>query len=78
MFAKLEKAYLIGQVAFSILVIIFGAAYCLRCLFEGQFFCAVMFFLIAYVSGYLFLLRASVQELREYLNNQKATQSCKK
>lgn len=66
MFHKLEKIYLVGQVVFAAAVILFGVVYGLRCLFAGQIFCAVCFALIAYVSGYRLLLRASLQELREF------------
>lgn len=69
MFKKLEKAYLLGQIAFSVLVIIFGAAYGLRCLLAGQTFCAVCFAIIGYVSGYRLLFKASV---KEYLQFKKA------
>lgn len=73
MFHKLEKIYLVGQVVFAVAVILFGVAYCLRCLFAGQIFCTVCFALIAYVSGYRLLLRASLQELCEF--NSKQTQA---
>lgn len=62
----MAKTIYVGQVVFSVLVIIFGAAYGLRCLFSGQLFCAMCFALMGYVSGYRLLFRASVKELREY------------
>lgn len=66
MFRKFKKIYLVWQVVFAVLVILFGVAYGLRCLFAGQFFSMVCFALIAYVSGYRLLLRGSRQELREF------------
>lgn len=66
MLNKLAKLYLIGQVIFSALVMIFGAAYGMRCLFAGQIFCAVCFGIMGYVSGYRLLFKASMAELREY------------
>lgn len=66
MYQKLAKIYLVGQVVLSVAVIILGISYCLRCLFDGQVFCAVCFAVIGYVSGYGLLFRASVKELRDY------------
>lgn len=64
-FHKLGRAYLIAQVVFSWCVIIFGAAYAVRCMIERTdaifVFC---FAAIAYV-GYKLMLRASLEELRE-------------
>ena len=62
----LAKIFYVGQVVFSVLVILFGASYSLRCLFAGQIFCAVCFAIIGYVSGYLMFFRASLKELREH------------
>lgn len=66
MYQRLAKIYYVGQVVFSVLVILFGASYGLRCLFAGQIFCAVCFAIIGYVSGYRLFFRASVKELREH------------
>ncbi len=66
MYHTLAKIYLVGQVVFSVAVMLLGFSYCLRCLFEGQIFCAVCFFIMGYVSGYLLLFRASVKDLREF------------
>lgn len=66
MYHTLAKTFYVGQVVFSVLVIIMGAAYGLRCLFSGQLFCAMCFAVMGYVSGYRLLFRASLQELREY------------
>ena len=73
MFHKLEKFISLVKSFFAVAVILFGVAYGLRCLFAGQIFCTVCFALIAYVSGYRLLLRASLQELREF--NSKQTQA---
>lgn len=74
MFRKLEQIYLVGQVVFSVAVILFGAVCCLRCLFDGQHFCAACFAAMAYVSGYRLLLRGSLDELREFNSQQKQPQ----
>ncbi len=66
MYHRLTKAYLVSQVVFSILVMLFGASYGIRCLVADQIFCAVCFAIIGYVSGYRLLFRASVKELREF------------
>ena len=66
MYQKSEKIFLIGQLIGSVAVILFGVIYGLRCLLAGQVFCAVSFAVFAYVCGYRLLLRASVNELREY------------
>lgn len=69
MYHRLTKAYLVSQVVFSILVMLFGASYGIRCLVADQIFCAMCFAIIGYVSSYRLLFRASVKELREF--NQK-------
>ena len=66
MLHKIEKIYLIAQVAFSVLVILFGVSYGIRCLVANQIFCALGFGMIGYVSGYRLLFKASMAELREY------------
>lgn len=70
MYKLLAKTFYIGQVVFSVFVIIFGFSHCLRCLLNGlteaNIFYAVCFALIGYVSGYRLLFRASVKELREH------------
>lgn len=66
MYQRLAKIFYAGQVVFSVLVILLGASYSLRCLFAGQIFCALSFAIISYVSGYLMFFRASVKELREH------------
>lgn len=63
------KASYIGQTVMSVLVIMFGLGYGIRCLLSNQIFCAVCFGVMAYVCGYKLLLRASMAELRE--NNAK-------
>lgn len=68
MWTLAKAIYYIGQVLISLCVIIFGCAYGIRCLINGQIFCAVCFGIMAYVSGYLLLFRASVKELREFYN----------
>lgn len=66
MYQRLAKIYLVGQVVFSVGVIILSFSYSLRCLFDDNIICAVCFALIGYVSGYRLLFRASVKELREH------------
>lgn len=66
MLNKLAKIYIIGQVIFSVLVMIFGVAYGMRCLLAGQTICAIGFSVIGYVSGYRLLFKGSMAELREY------------
>lgn len=66
MYQRLARNFYVGQVVFSVLVIMFGVSYTLRCLFAGQIFCAVCFAIGGYVSGYHLLFRASIKELREY------------
>lgn len=66
MYRIIAKTYHIAQVIFSVAIIILGATYSLRCLLEGNIFCAICFALIGYVSGYLLLFRASVKELRQH------------
>lgn len=62
---KIDRAYLYAQVIFSCLIILFGVSYALRCIIERSgdiyVFC---FAAMAYV-GYKFMLRASLEELRE-------------
>lgn len=65
MLHKIEKIYLIAQVTFSVLVILFGFSYGIRCLVANQIFCALCFAVIGY-SGYRLLFKASMAELREY------------
>lgn len=62
----ITKIYLVAQVIFSVLVILFGTANTLRCLIDGQLIVAIIFAAMAYVCGYLLLLNASLKELREY------------
>lgn len=68
---KIERMYLIAQVIFSWCVIAFGVSYAIRCMIEksGDVY-VVLFALIGYV-GYKFLLRASLEELREARKNDK-------
>ena len=66
MHKSLANIFYYGQVLFSVAVIIFGFSYSLRCLFDGNIFCAVCFAIIGYVSGYRLFLRASLKELREH------------
>lgn len=66
MLHKIEKIYLIAQLTFSVLVILFGFSYGIRCLVANQIFCALCFAVIGYVSGYRLLFKASMAELREY------------
>lgn len=66
MYQRLARKLYVGQVIFSVLVIMFGVSYTLRSLFAGQIFCAVCFAIGGYVSGYHLLFRASIKELREY------------
>ena len=67
---RTKKIILVGQVVLAAAIIIFGFANCLRHLVDGNFFAAVCFAALGYVSGYLFLFRASSQELREYKDAQ--------
>lgn len=62
----LAKAFYVGQVIMSVLVILFGVAFGIRSLANGQIFCAICFGVMAYVSGYKLMLRASWSESREY------------
>lgn len=61
----LGRAYLYAQVVFSCLIILWGALTAIRCIIEKSdaiyFIC---FLAIAYV-GHHFMLRASLEELRE-------------
>lgn len=66
MYQRLAKIYFVGQVVFSVAVILLGVLYGIRCLLAGQIFCALCFGAIGYVSGYLLLFRASVNELRKH------------
>lgn len=66
MWTLAKAIFYIGQVLFSLCVIITGCAYGIRCLISGQIFCAVCFGIMAYVSGYLLLFRASFAELRDF------------
>ena len=66
MYRKLEKAYYIWQVIFSVAAIIFGAFYCVRCLLISQVFCALGFAVIAYVCGYRLFLQTALRELRQF------------
>lgn len=63
---KVGKLCLLGQVLLSILITLFGVFNCIRCLMAGQIFCTVCFAIIGYVSGYHFLFRASLDELRKH------------
>lgn len=67
----LRKAFLIAQILVSVAVIIFGVAYSLRCLLAGQFFCAIGFAFMAYVSGYSLMLKTSIKEYRQFLNSRR-------
>ncbi|WP_304977074.1 hypothetical protein [Duncaniella muris] len=66
MYQRLARNFYVGQVIFSVLVIMFGVSYTLRSLFAGQIFCAVCFAISGYVSGYRLFFRASIKELREH------------
>lgn len=68
---KIDRMYLIAQVVFSWCVIAFGVSYSIRSIIEksGNIY-VFLFALIAYV-GYKFLLRASLEELREAHKNDK-------
>ena len=62
---RIGRAYLYAQVIFSVMTIIFGVSYALRCMFERTDVIFVACFgAIAYV-GYKLMLRASLEELRE-------------
>lgn len=74
MYRTLSKIFYVWQVAFSVIIILFGTGYCLRCLFSGQLFGAVCFAFVAYVAGYRLLFRASVKELRESNESQTETE----
>lgn len=58
-----SKIFLHLQVALSVIAMLIGAAYALRCLFAGQIFCAACF--AVHVSGYRLLFKASIDELRK-------------
>lgn len=66
MYKTLANIFFVGQLIFSVIVIVAGADYSLRCLLDGQLFCAVCFAIIGYVSGYLMLFRNSLKELRKH------------
>lgn len=67
MLRRIEKTYLIAQVAFSILVTLFGASSGIRCLVANQIFCGIIcFVVIGYVCGYQLLFKASMAELRKH------------
>lgn len=66
MYQRLAKIYLVGQVVFSVAIIILGIAYGFRYLFADKIFPAACFCVIGYVSGYRLLFKASMAELREH------------
>lgn len=66
MYRHLAKAYHIGQVAFAIIVIMFGAGFGLRYLFENQIFYAICFGVIGYISGYRMWFKTSMAELKRF------------
>lgn len=59
------KAYLFLQIVFSILIILFGSSYAIRCLISGQTLCASLFVMLA-VAGTFFFLIPSLTEYRNY------------
>ena len=61
-----KRAFLIAQIIASVAVIIFGLGYAIRCLIANEICCAAGFALIGYGSGYRYLFKASLKELREY------------
>lgn len=75
MLRRIEKFLLVGQVIFSAAIIVFGAATCVRCLLGGlsteNIIFATLCAALAYVSGYRFLFRASLRELREFNNEER-------
>ena len=69
---RLQTAYLWGQIALSVCMILFGTGYAIRCLVEtlqstdgrpGYIFVG-LFSIMAY-AGWRLMFRASVEELRE-------------
>lgn len=68
---KILMAYLWWQVVMSVLMILFGASYAIRCLVEtlkstdGRpgYFCVWLFSIMAYV-GWRLMLKPSVDEIR--------------
>ena len=67
----LERAYLYAQVVFSCLIILWGALTAIRCIIEkSDVIYFICFFAIAYV-GHHFMLRASLEALREARKNDK-------
>lgn len=68
MWTLAKAIFYIGRALFSLCIILFGCAYGIRCLINGQIFCAVCFGIMSCVSGYMLLFRASVAELRDFYN----------
>lgn len=71
MYQIFRNIFYLGQVIIAVGVIAFGVGYGLRRLFAGQIFCTVCFALMAYVSGYRLLFKASIKEYRQFLNSRR-------
>lgn len=61
----IEMIYLWAQVVFSVLVILFGVSYAVRCFIENSGGVYVFLFVCLAINGYALLYRASIKELRE-------------
>lgn len=67
MYNKLKILYLAAQIVISVSIIIFGVASALRCLKNGKADSAILFAAVGYLSGYEFLLKASLIDLHLYM-----------
>lgn len=65
MYNKIINIAIIAQMAMAIIIMMFGAALCVRLVNNGQVICSMLFALLAYVCGYRLLLRASLDEWRK-------------
>lgn len=63
---KFRKAFLRSQVIISVLVILFGTGYALRCLMTAQWFYAGCYIFMAAVCGYTLMFRTALAELRQF------------
>lgn len=63
---KIKKMFYLAQVIFSALVIMMGLGYGIRCMLNGQIFCAICFGVMGYVGGYHLLFRPSIAELHQF------------
>ncbi len=61
-----EKLYLWAQVVMSVLVILFGVSYAVRCFIENSGGVFVFLFMCIAINGYALMYRASIKELREF------------